>query len=223
MNSLFRDRTHAAQALAPKLREFAQRPDVTIITPSRGGVRVAYHVARKLRVPFDLMLVRKLRVFEDDVVAFGAVTSGVEFHDQPVIAALGLTPAVIGDAVRRARITLEMQERAGHRRVSSPALEGRTVILVDDGIATGLTMHAALRAVKAQKARAIIIAAPVASIEAVDALRPEVDRIITVVTAERLCEVAGCFGHFPPPTDEEIKSLLARNTVGAADDKTAAA
>ena len=90
---------------SPRSSGDSPRPDVTIITPSRGGVLVAYHVARKLRVPFDLMLVRKLRVFEDDAVAFGAVTSGVEFHDQPVIAALGLTPAVIGDAVRRARTT----------------------------------------------------------------------------------------------------------------------
>jgi putative phosphoribosyl transferase len=224
MNGIFRDRTQAGQVLAPKLREFAHRSDASVIALSRGGVPVAFQVARKLHVPLDLLLVRKLRVSAGEELAFGAVTSdGVEFHDQPIIAALAISAAGIADVVRSARSTLETEERACRGSRSHPAFEGRTVILVDDGIATGLTMRAGLRAVNLRRARSIVIAAPVASVEAVETLRHEVASVVTVVTAERLFEVAEYFRNFRPPTDEEIKSLLARNTVADVDDKTAAA
>jgi predicted phosphoribosyltransferase len=146
--------------------------DVVVLALPRGGVAVGFEVARTLRVPMDVLVVRKLGVPGQEELAMGAVASGgIEFRDSTIIAALDLRGADIAAVIQRERAELERRERVYRRDRAAPAVQGATVIIVDDGIATGSTMRAAVHAVKLKHPRAIIVAAPVASTEAVDALR----------------------------------------------------
>lgn len=209
MNGAFRDRTEAGLLLAPKLREFAGREDVIVLSLPRGGVPVGFEVARKLRVPFDVLVVRKLGVPGQPELAMGAIASGgVELRNRATIEALDIAPADFAAVVRRERAELERRERLYRGSRAEPNLQGKSVLLVDDGIATGSTMQAAVQAVNAKRPRAVVVAAPVASTDAVDALRKTATAVVTVITTDRLSSIAEYYRDFRQVEDREVRALL---------------
>lgn len=224
MNGLFRDRSEAGLVLAPKLREFAHRTDVMVLALPRGGVTVGFQLARKLHAPLDVLIVRKLAVPGREEIGMGAITTGgVEFWDRSTIAAYQVPPVRIDDVVRRERAELERCERAFRGVRPFPLLHGKTVIIADDGIATAFAMQAAVRALELKRPRSIVIAAPVASNEAVQSLSREVAAVVTVVTSERPFTVGEYYRDFRDTTDEEIRTLLAKSPNGHTGPQTAAA
>src|SRR5437899_5686506 len=182
---LFRDRSEAGRLLAEKLTAYADRPDVLVLALPRGGVPVAYEVARALRAPLDVFIVRKLGVPGYEELAMGAVaTGGVRVLNDQVVNGLRI-PDYVVDAVT----TWEQQELARREQLyrgdrPAPDVRGRTVILVDDGLATGATMHAAIAALRRQQPARIVAAVPTAPPEMCEALRAEVDDVICAITPQ---------------------------------------
>jgi putative phosphoribosyl transferase len=212
MNGVFRDRTAAGQLLASELGGFARQADVIVLALPRGGVVVGFEVTRKLRVPLDVLVVRKLGVPGQEELAMGAIASGgIEFRDSAIIEALNICSADVANVVRRELAELERRERVYRGDRPEPILHGATIILVDDGIATGSTMRAAVHAVKSKRPRAVIVAAPVASTEAVDALRKEATAIVTLITASRLFSIGEYYRDFRQVEDGEVRALLAKS------------
>jgi predicted phosphoribosyltransferase len=213
MHQRFRDRTEAGQLLAAKLGHYANRPDVIVLALPRGGVPVGYEVARALNAPLDVFIVRKLGVPGYEELAMGAVASGgLRVLNDQVVRALQIPDYVI-DAVA----AWEVQEIARREREyrgdrPPPDVKGRTVILVDDGLATGSTMLAAVKALRQQQPARIVVAVPTAAVETCDALKTEVDEIICAVTPEPFYAVGFWYENFTQTSDEEVRELLARST-----------
>jgi putative phosphoribosyl transferase len=206
----FRDRTEAGRRLADVLREYAGRPDVLVLALPRGGVPVAYEVARALDAPLDVFLVRKLGVPGHEELAMGAIASGgVRVLNERVLAIAGVDERTV-DAVA-AEEQRELERREAAYRGDRPALDvrGRTVVLVDDGLATGSTMRAAAVALKEQNPRRLVIAVPVAAGETCDEFRGEVDEIVCASTPEPFYGVGMWYEDFSQTTDEEVVRLLA--------------
>lgn len=223
MNGLFRDRAEAGQVLAPKLRECAHRVDVIVLALAPGGVPVAFEVARKLHAPLDVLVVRELSVPGREELKLGAIASGgLEFRNEERIAALQISPAEVEAEVQRERAELERRDRAYRRRRPFPSLGEKTVIIVDDGIATGATLRAALRTVQTQVPREVVIAAPIAARPAADLLRSEGAPVVTVVTPERVATIGEYYRDFHPVTAAEVKDLLVRGAAHS-EPRTAAA
>ena len=215
MNGIFSSRAEAGRILAPKLREFAYRKDVIVLGLPRGGAVVGYEVARKLRVAWDLLVVRKLGVPGQPELAMGAIAGGgVEFRDVVAIAALNIPLAEVDAVARREQAELERRELAYRGNRPPPNLRRKVVILVDDGIATGATMRAAVHAVSTRHPQAIVVAAPVASTEAVDTLRREVTAVVSVITAPRLFAVGEYYRDFRPVEDAEVRGLFMQDSPG---------
>jgi putative phosphoribosyl transferase len=205
----FRDRTEAGQQLATRLTAYAARPDVLVLALPRGGVPVAFEVARALHVPLDVLIVRKLGVPGYEELAMGAIApGGVRVLNDDVIQMLALPADVINQAVAREQHEIERREQL--YRGSRPALEihGRVIILVDDGIATGATMRAAVAAVKQRQPARIIIAVPVAAAATCQEFETEVDELVCIIKAEEFYAVGFWYEHFPQTTDEQVRSLL---------------
>jgi predicted phosphoribosyltransferase len=206
----FRDRHDAGRLLAEKLTAYAHRPDVLVLALPRGGVPVAYEVARALGTPLDVFVVRKLGVPGHEELAMGAVaTGGVRVLNDDVVRGLRIPDRVI-DAVT----ALEQQELARRERLyrgdrTPPDVRGRTVILVDDGLATGATMHAAIAALRQQEPARIVVAVPTAAPETCNALRAEVDDVVCAITPEPFHAVGLWYEDFSQTTDEEVRELLA--------------
>jgi putative phosphoribosyl transferase len=205
----FRDRSEAGRVLAASLSAYAGRPDVLILALPRGGVPVAFEVARVLQAPLDLFIVRKLGVPGQEELAMGAIASGgVRVINQEVVEALHI-PDTIVDAVavdeQRELARREVMYR-GHR--SPPDVRGRSVILVDDGLATGSTMRAAVRALRQQNPARLIVAVPTASPETCAAFADEVDEIICALTPEPFYAVGLWYENFSQTSDEEVRALL---------------
>jgi predicted phosphoribosyltransferase len=207
----FRDRREAGQLLAAKLAEYAKRPDVLVLALPRGGVPVAYEVARALGAPLDLFLVRKLGIPGHEELAMGAVaTGGVRVLNDQVVDGLRIPDYVIDRVTTQEQQELTRRERL-YRGGRPPAdVRGRTVILVDDGLATGATMHAAIQALRQQQPARIIVAVPTAAPETCEALRAEVDDVICAITPEPFYAVGLWYEDFSQTTDEEVRDLLAR-------------
>jgi predicted phosphoribosyltransferase len=207
----FRDRADAGQHLAAKLGRFAGRDDLIILALPRGGVPVAYEVARALHAPLDVFLVRKLGVPGYEELAMGAVaTGGVRVLNDDVVRGLHIPEYVI-DAVA----TWEQQELARRERLyrddrPPPDVRGHTVILVDDGLATGATMLAAVTALRREEAAQIVVAVPVAARETCAHLEKEVDEIICAITPAPFHAVGVWYEDFSQTSDEEVRELLAR-------------
>lgn len=210
MPARFRDRRDAGRQLAGWLGEYAHRPDVIVLGLPRGGVPVAYEVARELDVPLDVLLVRKLGVPGHEELAMGAVASGgirVLFPD--VIRAAGVSPQDI-DAVTAAELReLERREQQYRGSRPYPDVGGRTVILVDDGLATGASVRAAIAALRQEHPARLIVAVPVAPPETCAELRTEVDDVVCAVTPEPFYAVGLWYDDFGQTTDEEVRELLA--------------
>ena len=206
----FRDRADAGRVLAGQLAAYGDSTDVLVLALPRGGVPVAYEVARALHAPLDVFLVRKLGVPGSEELAMGAVASGdVRVLNEDIVLALRIPDFVI-DAVA----TWERQElvrrEALYRGAASPLdVRGRTVILVDDGLATGATMLAAVRALQRQRPARIVVAVPVASQDTCEQLRTEVEEVVCAVTPEPLDAVGLWYDDFSQTSDEEVRELLA--------------
>jgi putative phosphoribosyl transferase len=208
---LYRDRAEAGEVLAGELREYAHRPEVLVLGLPRGGVPVGYQVARALHAPLDVFLVRKLGVPGHEELAMGAVaTGGVRVLNEQVLQHLRIPRSVL-DLVAAEELE-ELERRTSLYRGERPPAElgGRTVILVDDGLATGSTMLAAARAVRQQHPRRIVIAAPVAAPETCEFLREEVEEVVCPVTPDPFHAVGLWYEDFSQTTDEEVRELLAR-------------
>ncbi|HEV7585247.1 MAG TPA: erythromycin esterase family protein [Solirubrobacteraceae bacterium] len=206
----FRNRAEAGRALAQRLQGYAGRDDVIVLGLPRGGVPVAYEVARELGAPLDVYLVRKLGVPGHDEYAFGAIaTGGVRVLNKELIERLGLPAEWIEAIDAKERRELERQERAYRGEQPPPDLAGRTVILVDDGLATGSTMLAALQAVRLDEPAKVIAAAPVAAPEVCEALGAVADEVVCAVTPRPFRAVGLWYEDFSETSDEEVRELLA--------------
>jgi erythromycin esterase-like protein/predicted phosphoribosyltransferase len=207
----FRNRTEAGQLLAQKLRDYAGREDVIVLGLPRGGVPVAYEVARELDVPLDVYLVRKLGVPGHEEFAFGAIaTGGVRVLNKQLLEQLGLPAESIEAIDARERRELERRERAYRGDRPPPDLAGRTVIIVDDGLATGSTMLAALQAVRLDDPAKVVAAVPVAAPDVCQALHAVADEVVCAVTPQPLRAVGLWYEDFSETSDAEVRELLAR-------------
>jgi len=209
---LFRDRTDAGRKLAQKLLDYADRPDVIVLGLPRGGVPVAFEVAQALHAPLDIFLVRKLGVPGHEELAMGAIASGgIRVLNQEVVKLLRIPDAVI-DAVAQWE-EQELERRARIYRDNRPPVDvrGRTVLLVDDGLATGASMAAAIAALQAQALVQIIVAVPVAAPETCAAFKEQVDRIVCAETPDPFYGVGLWYADFSPTSDEAVRELLARS------------
>ena len=210
--SRFRNRREAGRLLAAKLTAYAKRPDVIVLALPRGGVPVAYEVAQALEAPLDVFLVRKLGMPGHEEYALGAIaTGGVRVINQDLVQALRLPPATIEAIAAREQQELERRERVYRGDHPPPDVRGRTVILVDDGLATGATMHAGVKALRLQGAGRVVVAVPIAPPDTCDQLREVVDDIVCAVTPEPFHAVGLWYEDFSQTTDDEVRDLLARS------------
>jgi predicted phosphoribosyltransferase len=211
MESRFRDRAHAGRALARMLSTYAHRPGVVVLALPRGGVPVGYEVARALEAPLDVFLVRKLGVPGHEELAMGAIASGgVRVLNDEVLAQINLRPAAIEAVTAREAGELERRERAYRGDRPPPNVRGRTVILVDDGLATGSTMRAAVQALRQHLPARIVMAVPVAAPSACESFHSQVNQAICAMTPEPFVAVGLWYEDFSTTTDAEVRDLLAR-------------
>ena len=206
----FRDRAEAGRTLARLLAHYAGRDDVVVLALPRGGVPVAYEVAKELGTRLGVFVVRKLGLPGHEELAMGAIASGgVLVLDDNLIRRLGVGNAELEQAVALEIRELERRERA-YRGASGPLdLEGKTVILVDDGLATGATMKAAALAVRQLSPAMIVVAVPVASRQTCDEFRKDVDEIVCAITPEPFHAVGLWYEDFSQTSDDEVRDLLA--------------
>jgi putative phosphoribosyl transferase len=207
----FRDRREAGQRLAAQLTAYAGREDVLVLGLPRGGVPVAYEVARALHAPLDVLLVRKLGLPGHEELAMGAIAAGgVQVLNEAVVDELGIPDRIIDAVAAREQPELARRERA--YRADQPPIDmhGKTVILVDDGLATGMTMRAAITAVRQQGSTQLVVAVPVMAWESCDAFRALADALVWVIAPEPLVAVGPWYEDFAPTTDAEVCDLLAR-------------
>jgi putative phosphoribosyl transferase len=208
---IFADRREAGRFLASKLKEYADRPDVLVLALPRGGVPVAYEVAQALHAPLDIFLVRKLGLPGREELAMGAIASGgVIVLNEDVVRALGITQDVLESVIAAEHKELERRERSYRGDRPPPDVRGRTVILVDDGLATGSTMRAAVAALRRQGPARIVVAVPIGAPETCSEFEREADDVICAVTPEPFYAVGLWYGDFSQTTDEEVRELLAQ-------------
>lgn len=205
MKTQFRDRIEAGRLLAAKLGRYAYQPAVLVLALPRGGVPVALEVARALHAPLGVFVVRKLGVPGQEELAMGAVASGgVLVLNEGVVKSFGISDRDIAAVAERELDELRRREQAYRGVVAAADVRRRTVILVDDGIATGATMRAAVEALRQLKASRIVAAVPVAAASTVAKIRLEVDAFVSVLTPEGFSAVGEWYERFPQVTDEEV-------------------
>jgi putative phosphoribosyl transferase len=207
--SLFRDRQDAGRKLAEALAAYAGRPDVIVLGLPRGGVPVAAEVAKALNAPLDIFLVRKLGVPGHEELAMGAIASGgVRVLNDEVIRMLNVPQPMIDRVAQKEQAEMERRERAFRGDRPRPTLQGRTVILVDDGLATGASMRAAVKGLRAHEPGHIVVAVPTAAPETCAAFEGDVDEVICAVTPRPFFGVGAWYHDFTQTSDEEVRSLL---------------
>jgi predicted phosphoribosyltransferase len=208
--SVFADRRHAGRMLARVLEKYANDSCVTVLALPRGGVPVGYEIATRIGAPLDVFVVRKLGVPGHEELAMGAVaTGGVHVRNRELIEELGISDEVI-DAVESDEVEeLERRERLYRAGRAPLDIEGCTAILVDDGLATGSTMRAAIDGLRQRHPRKIVVAVPIAAVPTCRALSALVDELICAVTPEPFVAVGLWYDDFSPTSDEEVGKLLA--------------
>jgi putative phosphoribosyl transferase len=206
---LFLDRIDAGRQLAAKLKGYAGRADVVVLALPRGGVPVAFEVAKSLRVPLDVFLVRKLGVPGHEELAMGAIATGnVRVLNDNVVKMLSIPASVIEAVAQKEGRELERRERLYRGKRPPTDVRGKTVILIDDGLATGSTMRAALAALRRLEPARRVVAVPVGAIETCAEFQNEADEAICARTPEPFYAVGVWYGDFSATTDEEIQELL---------------
>jgi putative phosphoribosyl transferase len=206
---IFRDRADAGRVLARALAGYAGRSDVIVLGLPRGGVPVAYEVARALGAPLDVFLVRKLGLPGHEELAMGAIASGgIRLLNEDVVDAYYVSDAQIAAVTETEQRELERRERLYRDNRPLPQLRGRTVILIDDGLATGATMRVAVLALREESPARIVVAVPVAAAETCDDFRTIVDEIICAETPSPFYAVGLWYEDFTQTTDEEVHELL---------------
>lgn len=210
MTPRYRDRYEAGHALAERLQPYAGRDDVIVLALPRGGVPVAFEVARELGVPLDLFLVRKLGAPGHEELAMGAIaTGGAQLLNPDVVRALHVSADQVQAAVHREQAELERREHAYRGDRPPPPIAGRTVLVVDDGLATGATMRVAVRALRMEHPARVIVAVPVGAIETCEAMASEADEVVCARTPEPFYAVGMWYQQFDQTSDAEVRDLLA--------------
>ena len=212
---IFQDRTDAGRQLADRLLNFAGRDDVIVLALPRGGVPVAFEVAHRLGVPLDVFVVRKLGVPGHEELAMGAIASGgVRVLNEDVLDVLPDAQNIVDAVTEIESEELERRDRSYRGGRPHPNLRGRTAILIDDGLATGATMRAAVAALRQRGVAKIVVAVPVAAPSTCRELANEVDEIICAITPESFVGVGQYYEDFSQTTDEEVHDLLTRAAAG---------
>ena len=220
MEGIFPDRGEAGRVLGLKLSKFAGRDDVIVLGLPRGGVPVAYEVARALRVPLDVFIVRKLGVPGFEELAAGAIASGgVRVLNEDVMRALPNADEIIEAVTQRETAELERREREYRDGRPAPELHGKAVILIDDGLATGATMRAAVKALRQRGAAKIVVAVPVGPPDTCKEFEDEADEVVCASAPEFFQAVGQYYDDFSQTSDDEVRQLLAK----AAEDRPASA
>lgn len=207
----FRDRFDAGRRLAAELNEFAGRPDVLVLAIPRGGVAVGFEVARLLRLPLDVFIVRKIGAEHMPELAVGALASGgVQLIDDSIVRAVKMSQESVDRIIARERTELERRESV-YRGTRPPAeVHGKTVLLIDDGVATGASMRVAIAALRRRSPAQIVVAVPIVDLSVVPVLAGEADGVIAVSTPSHLGAVGEWYAEFDQTTDEEVVELLRR-------------
>ena len=208
---IYHDRSEAGKELATKLSAYKDRDDVLVLALPRGGVPVAFEVAQALDAPLDVFLVRKLGVPGHEELAMGAIaTGGVRVLNEEVVDYLKIPERVIDSIAAEELKELKRREIAYRGNRPEPEVKGKTVILIDDGLATGSTIRAAAQALRQQQPARIVVAVPVSAPETCDEYRIGVDEIICAATPEPFWGVGLWYHDFSQTTDEEVRDLLER-------------
>jgi len=215
MAAQFRNRAEAGHLLAQKLIAYAYRPDVLVLGLPRGGVPVAFEVAKALQVRLDIWLVRKLGVPTQKELAMGAIaTGGVRVLNQEVVNWLGISDEVIDKVAAQEQQELERRNQVYRGNRPAPDVRNRTIILVDDGLATGSTMHAAITSIRQQQPDRIIVAVPVAPPSVYKDFKHEADEIVCLQTPELFHAIGVWYVDFSQTTDQEVRDLLEQPSQG---------
>ena len=210
MQRMFTNRQDAGRQLARELARFAGAGDLVILALPRGGVPVAAEIAKALALPFDMLVVRKLGVPGHEEVAFGAISGGgVRVLNKDLIAMLGLSQKQVESITELEKTELDRREKFYRDGRPMPLIEGNTVIVVDDGIATGSTMSAAIELLRQQSARRIIVAVPVSPRDTVARLRRDADEVITLLEPQSFVAVGQWYQDFTQTSDNRVRELLA--------------
>ncbi|MEF3077113.1 phosphoribosyltransferase [Methylobacter sp. Wu1] len=205
----FEDRAYAGRLLGQALAKYANRPDVIVLALPRGGVPVGFEAAQAINASLDIMLVRKLGTPGHEELAMGAIASGgITVFNAELVSRLHIGPELMEAAVKRERQELKRREQTYRGNHPLPVVENRHVILVDDGLATGASMRAAVAALRQRNPASIIVAIPVAPPDTVAMLKEEADEVICLAMPEPFSAVGRWYRDFSQTTDEDVKSLL---------------
>lgn len=209
--AVFADRNAAGKALAKEFSDCAERDDVLVLALPRGGVPVAFEIARYLHAPLDVMLVRKLGTPGQQELAMGAIASGnIIVMNDSVVLQLGINQHLIDREIEQQRQELQRRERVYRGDRTPCSVAGKTIILVDDGIATGATVRAAVKAIKQQTPARLIVAVPTAAADTLKIIAREVDQIVCLATPEPYYAVGNWYRDFDQTSDAEVCALLNR-------------
>lgn len=208
---IFKNRTHAGELLAKELPRYANGPDVVVIGLARGGVVIAAAIAKELHVALDVMVVKKVGAPDNEELALGAVSDEGEgvFNDE-LITLLGVSKEYLHKEIERQRELVKQKKELFFQGSKGPKLEGKDVILVDDGIATGASMKVAIASALSQSPKKLIVAVPVAASESLKTIRPLVDQVVCLSTPAHFGAVGAYYQEFAPVEDGEIIDLIAK-------------
>ena len=209
MNRIFRNRTDAGKQLSAALTRYAGRTDVVVLALPRGGVPVGYEVARAMRCPLDVLLVRKLGAPHNPELAMGAIATGEAIYlNDSVLRALHVSEEQVLDAVARERIELGRRELAYRGQQPTVAVEGKIVIVVDDGMATGSTLHAALNTLRTRNPKQIVVAVPVCPAGSEARFDPVADDFVYVMQPDWFMGIGQFYADFTQTSDDEVRTCL---------------